>query len=204
MKKINLSKQEWFLTLERLYMEILFGNLVLNKIKKYLVGNDLFLSEDFRETRKVFKNLSQVSRKFSQIFDFDYNFRHYFESKLIYIAFWPYQKGSADSDFLQPICHDRDMIEYIYGWRACPKCLNQIVNTLVISDRITNPVEETKFLANEANLFFCSDHFADLDQRQRIKHWQTITFRLQMDSQNNLIAKIQIIIRGPPSPRRWC
>jgi len=182
-------------------MGVHFDDLILNKIKKYLGGDIL---SDFSEIRMNFRNLSGVSQKFAGIFDMSDHFRNYFESKLKYIAFWPYQKSSADSDYLRPLRHDYDMVDYVTNWRDCPRCLNRIIETLIDSDQIENPVEETQFLSHQADLFFCRNHLIDLKTRNRIKIWQTITFQLHPDRHDNLVAKIQIIIQGPPSPRKWC
>lgn len=177
---------------------------ILEKIREYLL--DDLLTNNFQTIKSTFENLEKVNKVYRKIYT-KKCIKDYFTENLCDISFWPYQRSSL-SDLLNPVRHDIEMVEYVTRWRACGSCKQHMIDYLCQTKCVINPLMQTIFSSEDAYLLFCSDHVTDLQQRNRLKSWNRIVFQLTPEPISNnrrpLVAKVQIIITNPPSPRRWC
>jgi hypothetical protein len=174
---------------------------LLQKIYNYLL-RDLFTNE-FLIIKYTIKALSQVNRKFAKNFDPNI-LRKYLTKHMSDISFWPYQR-SISYDMLQPVRHDLDMINYVIRWKSCVDCKNTLIDLLINSNKIVNPLAQTIFFKENFKYLFCQYHYNDMFLRGKLEFWNRVVFELMPEpiskQQFPLVAKMQIIVDKCP---RWC
>ena len=171
---------------------------LLRKIFGYLM-RDLYTNK-FGEIKHTVRSLMLVNRRFSKILNLD-AIRDHMSSRITEINFWPYQR-SISYDMLQTVRHDLDMINYIVRWRSCKSCKKSMINFLINSEKVINPLTPI-ILFKDFNLLFCPNHYHDMNTRRRLDFWHKIILQIIPESTEKPIfmIKLQIIV---DKCTRWC